>query len=219
LPKVSEAHRCNRKRQILDAAIECFARQGFQRTTIEDIIRESDLSAGAIYSYFENKEEIIETLADERHQREERLIEEALRHGEWPQSLRILFKSFYESMAEPNQRKERRLGIHLWSEALCNPRILKMVRRGINQPLKLLSDAIAREQSNGQLPATLNPDATARIFIALFHGLILQQAWDERTDVAAFVKTAQAMVAAYFSSTATAHTAKIRKLAAVEPVR
>jgi AcrR family transcriptional regulator len=199
LPKVSEAHRDSRKRQILDAAIECFAREGFQRSTIEEIIRESDLSAGAIYSYFQSKDDIIETLADQRHEREKRLIEEALNRGEWSESLRILFESFGESLAKSNERKERRLGIHLWSEALCNPRVLRLIRRGLNQPLKLLSEAIAREQSQGRLPATLDPDASARILIALFHGLILQQAWDERTDVASFVRTAQTMVSAYFS--------------------
>jgi AcrR family transcriptional regulator len=199
LPKVSEAHRDSRKRQILDAAIECFAREGFQRSTIEEIIRESDLSAGAIYSYFQNKDDIIETLADRRHEREKRLIEDALNRRDWSESLRILFERFGESLAKSNERKERRLGIHLWSEALCNPRVLRLIRRGLNQPLKLLSEAIAGEQSRGRLPATLNADASARILIALFHGLILQQAWDERTDVAAFVRTAQTMVSAYFS--------------------
>ncbi len=199
MPKVSEAHRDSRKRQILDAAIECFAREGFQRSTIEEMIRESDLSAGAIYSYFQSKDDIIETLADQRHEREKRLIEEALNRGEWSESLRILFESFGESLAKSNERKERRLGIHLWSEALCNPRVLRLIRRGLNQPLKLLSEAIAREQSQGRLPAALDPDASASILIALFHGLILQQAWDERTDVASFVRTAQTMVSAYFS--------------------
>jgi AcrR family transcriptional regulator len=210
LPKVSEAHRHSRRRQILDAAIACFAREGFQRTTIEDIIRESNLSAGAIYSYFQNKEAVIETLADERHQREKRLIAEALNDREWPESMRLLFKTFFESLAGSDERKERRLGIHLWAEALCNPPVLKLIRRGINQPLELLSNAIAQAQSREQLPATLKPEATARILIALFHGLILQQAWDERTDITQFAKTAHAMATAYLSSKPTAHPGKSR---------
>ncbi len=209
MPKVSEAHRHSRRRQILDAAIACFAREGFQRTTIEDIIRESGLSAGAIYSYFQNKEAVIETLADERHEREQRLIAEALHDREWPDSMRILFETFFESLADSDVRKERRLGIHLWAEALCNPRVLKLIRRGINQPLKLLSDAIDQAQSRKQLPATLKPEATARILIALFHGLILQQVWDERTDITQFAKTAHAMATAYLSSKSPIRPAKL----------
>ncbi len=48
----------------------CFAREGFHRTTMQDIFREADLSPGAVYSYFEGKDELIEAIADERHARE-----------------------------------------------------------------------------------------------------------------------------------------------------
>ena len=213
MPKVSEAHRENRRRQILDAAIECFAHDGFQRTTMEDIIREAGLSAGAIYSYFQSKDQIIETLADQRHEREKRIIEAALNRDEWAASLRELFRIFSsELLGASSVRKERRLEIHLWAEALCNPKVLRLIRRGMNQPLKLLSNAIAKAQGSGRLPATLNPEAAARVLIAIFYGLILQQAWDERTDVAECAKAAQAMLAAYFSPKATARTAKIREL-------
>ncbi len=213
MPKVSEAHRENRRRQILDAAIECFAHHGFQRTTMEDIIGEAGLSAGAIYSYFQSKDQIIETLADQRHEREKRIIEAALNREEWAASLSELFRSFSsELLTASSARKERRLGIQLWAEALCNPKVLTLIRRGINQPLKLLSNAIAEAQGSGRLQRTLNPEAAARVLIAMFHGLILQQAWDERTEVAEFAKAAQAMLAAYFSPKATAHTPKTRKL-------
>ena len=114
MPRVSEAHRYSRRRQILDAAIECFARRGFQRTSMEDIIRESNLSTGAIYSYFQSKDQIIEALANERHDREKQLVQQALA-GEWPESLHLLVRSFCDSLDEPAERKERRLGIHVWA--------------------------------------------------------------------------------------------------------
>lgn len=198
MPKVSEAHRRHRRRQILDAAISCFTRQGFQRTSMEDITREAKLSTGAIYSYFQSKDQIIETLADERHAHEKQLIQQALISGDWQECLDQLVSYFYGSLEEPAERKERRLGIHLWAEALCNPRVLRLIRRGINQPLKLLSQAIAGAQAGGQLRKDLDPDAAARVLIALFHGLILQQAWDEQANVKAFSDTARSMANAYF---------------------
>lgn len=203
MPKVNDAHRDSRRRQILDAAIECFARQGLHRTTIEDIIRQSGLSAGAIYDYFGSKDDIIEKLADERHQREAELIKKGLGDGKLGESIHALVKGFYEALTDAKQRKERRLGIHLWAEALCSPRILKQVRRGIDQPRKLLSQALSEAQANGQLPRHLNPEAVARVLIAQFHGCILQQAWDKRMDVTEFAKSAEAMLAAYLLREAT----------------
>ena len=64
------------------------------------------------------KEQIIATLADERHEREERIIDEGLKRGDTAASLCELFASFYESLTEPKARKERRVGVHLWAEAL-----------------------------------------------------------------------------------------------------
>ena len=212
MPKVSEAHRYNRRRQILDAAIECFARHGFQRTSMEDIIRESNLSTGAIYSYFQSKDQIIETLADERHDREKHLIQRALASGPWAECLHLLVTNFYDSLEESTERKERRLGIHLWAEALCNPKVLRLIRRGLNQPLELLSDAIAKSQADGQLRKEIDPDAAARVLIALFHGFILQQAWDEGVDIAAFARSARSMADAYFSARSKARLAKVREL-------
>src|SRR3954466_4084938 len=59
MPKVTEEHVDARRRQILSAALRCFAREGFHRTTMQDIFREADLSPGAVYSYFTGKDELI----------------------------------------------------------------------------------------------------------------------------------------------------------------
>lgn len=45
--------------KILQAAIRCFSRNGFYRTTIDDIAGELGVSKGAIYYYFQNKSDII----------------------------------------------------------------------------------------------------------------------------------------------------------------
>lgn len=203
MPKVSEAHRHNRRRQILDAAIECFARRGFQRTSMEDIIRQSQLSAGAIYLYFQSKDEIIETLADERHVREKQFIQQALAQEDWSDRVGLLVGNFYKLLESAAEQKERRLGIHLWAEALCNRKVLRFIRRGVDQPLELLSKAISGAQADGRLNKDIDSDAAARILIAMFHGLILQQAWDDRTDVESFAKAAQSIIGAYFSASST----------------
>jgi AcrR family transcriptional regulator len=47
-----------RRRQILDAALNCFLEQGFESTTIEQIRQASGASHGSIYHHFGNKEAI-----------------------------------------------------------------------------------------------------------------------------------------------------------------
>ena len=59
-PDVSE----ERKGQILEAATQVFARLGFNKATMDDIVAESGLSKGTLYWYFKSKDEIIIAILD-----------------------------------------------------------------------------------------------------------------------------------------------------------
>jgi AcrR family transcriptional regulator len=48
--------------QILDAALQAFASEGFAATRIDDIARQAGLSKGGIYTHFKSKDEIFEAL-------------------------------------------------------------------------------------------------------------------------------------------------------------
>jgi AcrR family transcriptional regulator len=185
MPKVTEAHRAARRRQVLDAAAACFARQGFHRTTMRDIVTEAGLSPGAVYGYFSGKAEIIEAIAAERHARERDLILRARAHRDAAAILRQLAHDFLGPLGDPDERTRRRVGVQIWAEALRDPRLLKLVRRGIDEPIGLLAAVIRESQARGELARDLEPEAAARMIVALFHGIILQQAWDPRVDVTA----------------------------------
>lgn len=57
-PDVSE----ERKEQILNAAAVVFSKLGFAQARMDDIVKESGLSKGALYWYFKSKEDIINAL-------------------------------------------------------------------------------------------------------------------------------------------------------------
>jgi AcrR family transcriptional regulator len=203
MPKVSEEHLDARRRQIVDAAIVCFARDGFHRATMQDICREAGLSPGAIYRYFSSKDELVEAIADERHAREAEFAAGARDLGEGAQALRALGRVFFSSLADPDERRRRRLGVQVWAEALLNPGIHKLVMRGIDLPLTVIPQLVREAQENGELDRSLDPDAIARVMLAMFQGFILQQAWDERLDVASYLETAEAFVDALLTERVT----------------
>jgi AcrR family transcriptional regulator len=69
-PRVSaeqrEVYLQNRRDQILDAAIEVFARNGYERTNVSDIAGTAGIAKGTIYLYFKSKEEIFDAILTER---------------------------------------------------------------------------------------------------------------------------------------------------------
>jgi TetR/AcrR family fatty acid metabolism transcriptional regulator len=64
-PGATRARSAKRAR-ILDAAITVFARTGYHDARVSDIAREAGIAYGLVYHYFRNKEEILETIFEER---------------------------------------------------------------------------------------------------------------------------------------------------------
>src|SRR3989441_1278039 len=52
------------RERILDAALEVFARKGYHRAIVDDIVRTSGTSKGAVYHHFPNKEAVSLALVD-----------------------------------------------------------------------------------------------------------------------------------------------------------
>ena len=55
-PKVDVAD--ERRAQIMQAALACFTRKGYNNTTMDDIVAESGLSKGTLYWYFKSKDDL-----------------------------------------------------------------------------------------------------------------------------------------------------------------
>ena len=62
----ARATAADRRRQILDAAVAVFARQGFHACRVSDIADEARVAYGLVYHYFTSKDEILDTLFLER---------------------------------------------------------------------------------------------------------------------------------------------------------
>ena len=65
----------NTREKIIDAAWKLFYRQGYDDTTVEEIIEGSGTSRGSFYHYFQGKDALLSTLADVFDQKYEELME------------------------------------------------------------------------------------------------------------------------------------------------
>jgi AcrR family transcriptional regulator len=182
MPRVTDAHRERRRRQILDAAIVCFDRKGLHGTSTDDIVAAAGLSAGAIYRYFDSKEAIIEAVASERHDREHSLLARAAAAGDLRGSIHAFVEGYLDWLSDPEEQRRRRVNVHVWAEALHNPRLRAIVDSGLaplHDSVRIVEDAVRA----GAMPTTIDPESFVRAILALLQGLVLQQAWDPTIDL------------------------------------
>ncbi|WP_298021463.1 TetR/AcrR family transcriptional regulator [uncultured Dysosmobacter sp.] len=65
----------NTKGRIISAAWKLFYEQGYEDTTVEDIVFESETSKGSFYHYFDGKDALMGTLANVFDEKYEQLME------------------------------------------------------------------------------------------------------------------------------------------------
>jgi len=194
VPRVGDGYLESRRRQIMDAAVACFARQGFHRTTMQDIVAETGLSAGAIYRYFPAKEDIVAAIAAEHHAREAAVLAQATGATAVGDLLRDLARVSLGRLADPQEQRWRRVTIQLWAEALRDERVMQIVRSGLDEPIEIIAGLLRHGQRDGSVPAGVDPESAARVCAAIFQGLVVQQAWDPGVDIDGYIDAVIALI-------------------------
>jgi AcrR family transcriptional regulator len=200
MPKISQAQRDARQHQILDAALAYFSQDGFHQTGMADIVKRSGLSHGAVYLYFQSKDDIIEALAVDRH-RQEAILSAVTNHVEDPiAALRALVRAYAQWLTDPGAERTQRVSVNGWSEALRSERVRAGVVDGIDAPRQMITNLIERAQSKGLWSRAVSADVVARTLIALFQGFLLQKVWNEPLDIDAIASTINQMLGAFITS-------------------
>jgi len=150
-----------------------------------DIVARSGLSHGAVYLYFQSKDDLIAALADDRHRREA-VLNSVARHSDNPLAgLRALVDAYTNWLVEPAGEARRRVGVHGWAEALRNARVRTSVVEGIDAARAAITHLIERAQHDRLLRRDVDAGAVARTLVAMFQGFVLQAVWGEELDIKA----------------------------------
>lgn len=177
MPRVSAQHEHEVRERIVRAATRVFSERGFHRATMQDIVRASGLSVGAIYTYFKSKEDLILAGCDMITDQE---MSELARRLAPIEGFRERISAavgfvFDQIEVESWQLGSTRLLALAWAEADTSPAIREMLLRRRREvhgvAVALLQEGIAR----GEFPAWLDIDRTAAGLGALLDGVILQR--------------------------------------------
>ncbi len=106
--------------KILDVSLQLFLGQGYEHTTVQDIVNNlGGLSKGAIYHHFKSKEDIFIAIAEQMGSSVERWMDGIL-GDKTKTGLEKLRYMFERSLTDPNQTYFSQSGVEL----MDNPRLL-----------------------------------------------------------------------------------------------
>jgi AcrR family transcriptional regulator len=177
MPKVTAAHEAAVRERIIGAALGVFAERGFHGATMQDVVRASGLSVGAIYTYFSGKAELFLASCDlTSDQAVEELTSRLDPSASTAERLAVAVGFFLDStVAVGDTFDSPALLVQAWAEARHEPAVRETLVRRREQLVTLSRMLIADGIARGELPAWMDVDATAAASTALLDGLILQR--------------------------------------------
>lgn len=157
-----------RQEQILDAAEACFVRNGFHRSTMQDLAREARMSAPNIYRYFASKEAVLMGMALRERQRGRERIERFEKLGDRRAGMMSVIEHYH--LGIPRQAAVLRL--ELWSESTRNPEIAEIIQE------RETNSAAWFVHTLGSLATSpkCDPNALFEAISALLKGVVINKA-------------------------------------------
>ncbi len=167
MPKISDERKTERREQVLTGARRCFARYGYEGTTVVRLETEIGLSRGAIFNYFGSKQQIFLELA---WRDDERLIRLWLEKG-WEAAIREVRDEdpdwlgvYLELTRKVRTDPDFRLAHKARSETELAPTLVEQVRA---------------EQKQGRLRADMAAELIAGFISLVANGMVVQMATGE----------------------------------------
>ncbi len=158
-----------RRRQILDAALHCFARYGFHKTRTAEICAVAGMSPGNLFHYFPDKNALVIALVEaDQAETTARYAEAATAADGWLALLGLLD----QHLAQCTEPVVVQLTLDILGEAARKPELMACVRQNEAARLDALQLLLERHVANGQLRLAGTPRTAANWFLLLMDGVM-----------------------------------------------
>ena len=193
-PKVTTQYKNELREKILESAIECFAKTGFDRTKMDDIASLSDVSKGTLYLYFKSKEDLFYGICQSSLKK----IKEQL-HGMLitKENLASDAEKFYDYLQKEVNPYHNLVLLEMSVMATRNPRLRKVLMQHRVNRHQVISEFIEVQIKKGFARKDVDKDAIASGLIGLYEGLVINKVMgvEDSTNRKAWSDTIRAIFA------------------------
>jgi AcrR family transcriptional regulator len=178
MPRVSVAHGQEVRERIVSAALRVFGDRGYHGATIADVVRESGLSVGAIYTYFKGKDDLFLATCDLASGRGLGELASRLPAGRSIAERLAIAVGFYFDAAEGDRATgagNADFLVQAWAQSE-DPAVGEMLRRRRDQLVMAGTFLIEEGMARGELPRWVDAGLVARAYIAMLDGMLLVRA-------------------------------------------
>ncbi|WP_458720561.1 TetR/AcrR family transcriptional regulator [Candidatus Nitrosocosmicus sp. R] len=168
-PKVTSQHKQEVRGRIIQSAIECFSKNGFDRTRMDEISLLADLSKGTLYNYFDNKEDLFHAICEDSLD----LLKIQLDHL-FTKSRDDLISNaelFYENFQKIQKEGSAKVFFEALSESTRNPKLKIILFKHRLKIYKVVENYLQIQSDKGFIKGDINLTYVASGMVSLFDGI------------------------------------------------
>ena len=173
-PKVSEEYKQQKKNEIIQAAAIIFGEKGYFPTTMDDLVKASGMSKGAIYHYFKSKEEVYEYMLQQQVEYKiNNLMDKFSVLKTTKEKVIVLFDTYSsaEWLKQPKINSVRNQLEHWMAGSRTDNR--KKYEEHSEIFYNFLKDILIEGQTNGEISMEINTLYAAKLFWSMIDGILL----------------------------------------------
>ncbi len=164
-----------KRRHILDTAAACFARKGFDSTTVANICEAAGISSGSLFHYFPSKRAIFTAIFEQDERDIAKYVAETADSDDpWGDVLGLV-DTLVEPLADPANAG---LVMELVRQAGRDDEFAAMVARSDSATREGLTELLRRAAERGQIDDSLDLATAATWITALVDGLFSRASVD-----------------------------------------
>ena len=169
-----EAQEVTRTR-LIEVALQCFARSGFSRASVDAIAKEVGMTKGAVYANFATKEDLFLAALDHMMNLQDQSLEDILAK---PGQIRLDALRAYLVQLFAQSHDWRLLVTEFWLHAARDPILQRQFALRYQLRRQKIAHFIAQYFSDEHSTFPLPAEQLASVLIALSNGLEMQQIID-----------------------------------------
>ncbi|MDQ3719141.1 MAG: TetR/AcrR family transcriptional regulator [Thermoproteota archaeon] len=171
-PKVTTRYKSEIKERIIESAVECFARTGFDRTKMDDIANVSDVSKGTLYLYFKSKEDLFYGICESSLKKVKDQLNGMLITKE---NILSDAQKFYDYFQKGDSLYHNIVLLEMSVMATRNPRVKRVLMQYRLNRHRVISEFIELQIRKGFARKDIDKDAIASGLIGLYEGLLINK--------------------------------------------
>lgn len=171
MPKLNDEKWSKNREEIVAVAFELFAQRGYSRVSVNEIIKEAQISKGCFYTYFQSKQEVFFAIVENSDLNKSTLsgkIDLSLSPVERiSEYIRIRLRNFLDE----NNRQWIKFASEFWATADFTEEMTDLNQRRYRAFEQDVKNILVAGMESGHFKKTIPLEAFSYILIALINGV------------------------------------------------